>query len=329
MLEDKWSEKDKMVFKKLFEEFNVRTARGRSRREWMERASMELSDVSRTELSRAADLCSNAMTLQTRLRDALKARDRACQEQIEMSRKKFEKLEENFKRRDEIQEALRQAAVGQERRHHVLKKLKEIRVSELERRRVEIDALNRIRYEEASRLVLLEKQRRIQEKALIQEYKANLEQQRLKSEAVAKKRRVEEQKAWSIMYAKNSERVLYRSKLLKDKNKKKQNIQKKKLCYEKQRSKRLMDMKSNVPYFDRIRNLKLDRDRVCSDTKGFAAYKNASDEERQFGTIDGYYDETIWKDVRFKIQSAIRAAGLHQSAVVRRIFQVEVSAPYA
>lgn len=98
---------------------------------------------------------------------------------------------------------------------------------------------------------------------------------------------------------------------------------------EKERNDRLDAVKSTVPYYGRIQNIQIDRSRVLSDTKRFEAYKNASEEERRFGSIDGYYDETIWKDVRFKVQNAIRAAGLHQSAVVKRIFRVDVSAPYA
>ena len=130
------------------------------------------------------------------------------------------------------------------------------------------------------------------------------------------------------MDEKNRERVSYRSRLQKDKDDAKQARIKKELAREDERKERLNEVASNVPYFDRIQNLQLDRTRVQRDTKGFVAYKNASEEERRFGSIDGYYDETIWKDVRFKIQTAIRAAGLHQSSVVKRIFQVQVSAPY-
>ena len=210
----------------------------------------------------------------------------------------------------------------------MLENLREIRIAELERRRIEIERFNQERLQEASVMAALEKERRAREKVKIEEYRDKLEQQRKEVERVENERKVEELKKWYVLDAKNRERVSYRLRLQKSKDLAKQERIEKKLALETERKDRLNEVASNVPYFDRIQNLQVDRTRVQSDTKGFVAYKNASEEERRFGSIDGYYDETIWKDVRFKIQSAIRAAGLHQSSVVQRIFQVEVSAPY-
>jgi len=97
----------------------------------------------------------------------------------------------------------------------VLENLREIRIAELERRRIEIERFNQERLQEASVMAALEKERRAREKVKIEEYRDKLEQQRKEVERVENERKVEELKKWYVLDAKNRERVSYRLRLQK------------------------------------------------------------------------------------------------------------------
>ena len=212
---------------------------------------MELSRVSRTELCQVADIYCDALNLQTRLRDALSARDRVCEEEIQKSRKKSRKGRGGV-------ETSRQdpgSVDSQEKRHRVLEKLREIRIAELERRRIEIERFNQERLQEASVMAALEKERRAQEKVKIEEYRDKLVQQRKEVERVENERKVEERKKWYVLDAKNRERrivyVFRKKRILL--NKKESRI-----C-ENEKKEKLNQVASSVPYFDRIQNLSIGR----------------------------------------------------------------------
>ena len=76
---------------------------------------------------------------------------------------------------------------------------------------------------------------------------------------------------------------------------------------------------SSVPYFDRIQNLQVDRTRVQSDTKGFVAYKNASEDEVDLVPFTAI-TTSIW-NVRFKI--LFRTNMRRIKVLLQRIFRLK------
>lgn len=324
----KWSPKDREIFENLFTDFCVVTARGRRRAEYEERLDLELPHINRKHLHAMERIRCQVGALQTRLFDLRRARNRECASKLDEIEKRFIAFERKLTQRDRAQEELRIAARGQERRHEILDRLRAQRLSELRLQEAEMRSLRLVAIREAEQDEIKRQEDRLRKRKLVREYRNEKEHERAQSSQMSLKRQKETQRIRRELIEKNRPRVKYRERLRVEKEKR---AQIKIATEERERAaaaKRLNRLAEKVPYIDTLRALTLDRSRVQSDTQSFAVYKDTPLPSTEFGRIHGFFDEKVWADVRFKVQHAIRTAGLQQSDFVRRMFEHKGAAPF-
>lgn len=319
---------DASRFVKLYDEFEARTARGLRRKEWEQRLRLEFSKCSPKLVRSYETLFNRSRELRSKMKDVRASRRREIDEFLREASDRFKMQAKYCEEQRLLRARLEAAALGQEKRHSVLRRIRAIRVAELERREEHREAIRRAARAEADAKASVDRTHRDKQRSAIMQYKTEQLQKRKLEEERQIKMEEERNVERKMMLQKNRGRVQFRQAKRREKLDLARADAERAAAAEIARDERLEALKSTVPNYERLQQIQVDRSRVLSDTERFAIYKKTDSDIPKFGSIHGYADDKIWSDVRLRVQAAIRDAGLHQSAFVRNMFAQKLSAPY-
>eukprot|EP00940_MAST-03C_sp_MAST-3C-sp2_P001333 g1333.t1 len=319
---------DASRFVKLYDEFEARTARGLRRKEWEQRLRLEFSKCSPKLVRSYETLFNRSRELRSKMKDVRASRRREIDEFLREASDRFKMQAKYCEEQRLLRARLEAAALGQEKRHSVLRRIRAIRVAELKRREEHREAIRRAARAEADAKASVDRTHRDKQRSAIMQYKTEQLQKRKLEEERQIKMEEERNVERKMMLQKNRGRVQFRQAKRREKLDLARADAERAAAAEIARDERLEALKSTVPNYERLQQIQVDRSRVLSDTERFAIYKKTDPDLPKFGSIHGYADDKIWSDVRLRVQAAIRDAGLHQSAFVRSMFAQKLSAPY-
>lgn len=85
---------------------------------------------------------------------------------------------------------------------------------------------------------------------------------------------------------------------------------------ESERLELLNKLAEQVPYFDALQNAVSRLDHVTTSVLGHQ-YNKPATPTRGFNPMNGFTDERVFKDAKFRLGLALRAAGVHTSTAAR------------
>lgn len=234
---------------------------------------------------------------------------KALKKRQDMDRKRTERLKSDKARREK--KAKLRIKLNEKRR---LQKQQsdEAAAAELERQRLEAEENAKRRAANHAAVAVLN-----QERAL-----AELAEMQAQQEAERKMLQIKQKQA-----VVNAERTSYRQQELALKQQERETQRMLAQIRKDKQRKRLEELKEQNPYHESVQQMTTDTDRLNRQT---AAFKNAVDQSEVDATLfkkHGYSDKELFKDIRFKIGMAMRAAGLNKGYAKQVLSQMTSSRP--
>jgi hypothetical protein len=309
------------TFEKIVLQWERKSKQG-GMKKLMERLKLELPGVSSQKLNlRLSQYNSTRMTKQKR-EDATTNYTRKVRQVVEWGAKTIEATKVGLVKKME-QEAV--ALVNSIVREDQLARLKVLREEREAARRVE-EQQRKIEEEEAKLVELAEAEKKADEhdkaKKLVEEYKLQLEKQKQDMEERQRLMDEELERERGDRMEKNGERVVYREILNQERLRQVEHeVQLKKIA-EKEKNERLSALAATVPYYENILNAKADLDKTTVARENDFWEEDRSgltDFQHGVGKLRSFTNEKVFSDVRFRLGTALRAAGIAQTAASRAV----------
>ena len=151
-----------------------------------------------------------------------------------------------------------------------------------------------------------------QNKQLIEEYRTRIAARKAEEERLRALEEQEMQRELAVLQEYNAARTKFRRRQEELKRELAVCAKEEQEMLEAEREARLAAIRAEVaPYVED------DPARVFKDTDAFAHQKQAVEDEKLFKPMNGFSDDKLFKDPRFKLSEALRAANLHESAAAR------------
>jgi len=310
-----WSEEDHNIFVK---EIKRSQTQGLQRHKLSAALASQLPHMTHAQISSHEDWYRSMRSLQDRRRAATQAHETNREELLRQARESLQNAREKAEEEERIMRERERHEKARAELHLALNIQRAERVKEMESRLAEIEQL-RMQADEENRK---EEERRAEEvrqkKALVEKFRADREafeaaQRRQAEEAAAaeaaeKKRRVEEARPHV------EQREALRLKKIEEQRRK----EKKHLEEEARRLDILNKLAEQVPYWDALQAAESKLDHVTAAVEA-QKYQKPEEVSRGHLSMNGFTDQKLFKDARFRLGLALREAGVHQSAAAAAV----------
>eukprot|EP01038_Epipyxis_sp_PR26KG_P006977 gene6977-9537_t len=321
-----WDAHDHDIFSKEFKKAQVS---GTKRKIMLDMLSEQLPNKSLDEILIHEEWYRKMRLIQTKFKDSDSIYRTTRQDMIQQAKDELSTLLTSLKERD-IQEALLKKQ--EDYRLLIKQQLEEMRLMKENENQQKLHDHNKLQEELKLKLKQAEElmqQQQIEKKSRLEQYQKMKEE----AEAEAQRKRLEQEEKLKtelkMLIEANRHRVEHRTKLIHDKDEKRKLKEAELALAEEKKMEFLIKLSQQVPYYDSIENIESKLEQATVSTLAQMYVKN--DElniYRGHIPMNGFTDQKVIKDSRFRLASALRSAGVHNSDAARQVVAQIFSRPH-